>query len=156
MHIYKDFIKANLRSPLQRSPNMSAWRHLVESRIKMKQVLVVDDSKSMRLALRLVLQSRGEFVVCGEAVDGLDAIKKAKRLKPDVVLLDLAMPKLNGAEAAYALRRNNPDVKIILFTVYADSFREKIAAAAGVDLVVSKADGLGHLLQCIYKASGLN
>jgi CheY-like chemotaxis protein len=120
----------------------------------MKQILVVDDSKSMRLALRLLLQSRSELEVCGEAVDGLDAIEKAKRLKPDVILLDLAMPKLNGALAALVLRSDNPAVKIILFTLYADSVRDKMAAVSGIDLVVSKADGLGHLLQCIYELGG--
>jgi DNA-binding NarL/FixJ family response regulator len=120
----------------------------------MKQVLVVDDSPSMRLALRLLLQSREQFAVCGEAVDGLDAIEKAKHLNPDVVLLDLAMPKLNGAEVASALKRTNPRTKIILFTMYADSLRAKLAAAIGVDMVVSKSDGLGYLLECVYDVAG--
>lgn len=120
----------------------------------MKQVLLVDDSASMRLALRLLLESREQFAVCGEAVDGLDAIQKAQRLRPDVILLDLMMPKLNGVEVASALRQANPRVKIIVFTMYADSFRHKLADALGVDLVVSKADGLGHLLRCLYEVGG--
>jgi DNA-binding NarL/FixJ family response regulator len=120
----------------------------------MKQVLLVDDSASMRLALRLLLESRDQFAVCGEAVDGLDAIQKAERLHPDVILLDLVMPKLNGVEVATALRRANPRVKIIVFTMYADSFRQKLADALGVDLVVSKADGLGYLLECLYDVGG--
>jgi DNA-binding NarL/FixJ family response regulator len=120
----------------------------------MKQVLVVDDSESMRHALRLLLGSKGQFAVCGEAVDGLDAIEKAGQLNPDVILLDLAMPKLNGAEAASILRRANPHAKIILFTIYADSMPDQLAAAVGVDQVVSKSDGLGHLLQCIYQLGG--
>lgn len=117
----------------------------------MKQVLLVDDSASMRLALRLLLESREQFAVCGEAVDGLDAIEKATRLKPDVILLDLVMPKLNGAEVASALRQANSHVKIVVFTMYADSFRDKLADALGVDLVVSKSDGLGYLLDCLYE-----
>lgn len=120
----------------------------------MKQVLLVDDSPSMRLALRLLLESRDQFAVCGEAVDGLDAIQKAQRLHPDVILLDLVMPKLNGVEVASALRRANPRVKIIVFTMYADSFRQKLADALGVDLVVSKADGLGYLLECLHEIGG--
>ncbi|HEY6466513.1 MAG TPA: response regulator transcription factor [Candidatus Acidoferrales bacterium] len=120
----------------------------------MKQVLLVDDSASMRLALRLMLESREEFAVCGEAVDGLDAIEKASRLNPDVILLDLVMPKLNGVEVASSLRRANSHVKIVVFTMYADSFRDKLADALGVDIVVSKADGLGYLLQCLYEVGG--
>lgn len=120
----------------------------------MKRVLVVDDSPSMRLALRLLLESREQFAVCGEAVDGLDAIEKAKHLNPDVILLDLAMPKLNGADTASALRRDNSRAKIILFTMYADSLRAKLATSLGVDLVVSKSDGLGYLLQCLYEVGG--
>jgi DNA-binding NarL/FixJ family response regulator len=114
----------------------------------MKQVLVVDDSRSMRLALRFLLESREQFAVCGEAVDGLDAIEKAKCLNPDLILLDLAMPKLNGAEAASTLRRDNPNVKIVMFS---DSMQDRLATAVGADLVVSKAAGLAHLLQCIYE-----
>jgi DNA-binding NarL/FixJ family response regulator len=120
----------------------------------MKQVLLVDDSASMRLALRLLLESREQFAVCGEAVDGLDAIQKAGRLNPDVILLDLAMPKLNGVEVASALRKANSHAKIVIFTMYADSFRDKLADALGVDMVVSKADGLGHLLQCLCEVGG--
>ena len=120
----------------------------------MKQVLLVDDSASMRLALRLLLESREQFAVCGEAVDGLDAIEKAARLKPDVILLDLMMPKLNGAEVASALRQANSHAKIVVFTMYADSFRDKLADALGVDVVVSKSDGLGYLLDCLYEVGG--
>jgi len=108
----------------------------------------------MRLALRLLLESRGQFAVCGEAVDGLDAIQKAARLKPDVILLDLVMPKLNGAEVASALRKANSRAKIVVFTMYADSFRDKLADALGVDVVVSKSDGLGYLLECLYEVGG--
>jgi DNA-binding NarL/FixJ family response regulator len=119
-----------------------------------KQILVVDDSESMRHALRLMLDVKEEFVVCGEAVDGLDAIEKAKNLNPDVILLDLAMPKLNGAEVASVLRQENPDARIIVFTMYATSLRRELAAVVGVDMVISKADGLDYLLQCIHQLGG--
>jgi DNA-binding NarL/FixJ family response regulator len=119
-----------------------------------KQILVVDDSKSMRHALRLVLDVEEEFEVCGEAVDGLDAIKKAKHLNPDVILLDLAMPKLNGAEVACVLRRENPHAKIIVFTMYATSLGRDLAAVVGVDMVISKAEGLNYLMQCIHEVGG--
>lgn len=105
----------------------------------------------MRHALCLLLDGEAQFAVCGEAVDGLDAIAKAKKLRPDVTLLDLAMPKLNGAEAVSALRQANPDVKIILFTVFAGRLHNQLAAAIGVDRVVSKADGLLNLVKCIYE-----
>jgi DNA-binding NarL/FixJ family response regulator len=91
---------------------------------------------------------------CGEAVDGLEAIEKAEQLHPDVILLGLAMPKLNGALAASVLRRKNPQATIMLFTVYAGSLRDEVAAAVGVDMVVSKADGFDNLMQCIHAVGG--
>jgi CheY-like chemotaxis protein len=70
-----------------------------------KSILVVDDSDTVRKLTRLFLESQIELEVCGEAVDGVDAIEKAKELKPDLIVLDLAMPRMNGVEAASALKR---------------------------------------------------
>jgi chemotaxis response regulator CheB len=65
-----------------------------------KQILVVDDSKAVRDAIRFLLRSQPELAICGEAQDGVGAIEKAQKLRPDLILLDLAMPNLNGAIAA--------------------------------------------------------
>jgi CheY-like chemotaxis protein len=75
----------------------------------------------------------------------VDAIERAKELHPDLIMLDLAMPRMNGAEAACVLRGLMPAVPIILFTMYADDFGEKLASAIGVHVVLSKPEGITGL-----------
>jgi DNA-binding NarL/FixJ family response regulator len=114
----------------------------------MKKILIVDDSEAVRGAVRYRLESQTGLEVCGEAVDGLDAIEKAKQLRPDLILLDLNMPKMNGAAAAVVLKRLNPEVPIILFTMYEDAV-ETVAPLIGVDVVLSKPSGLSNLIERI-------
>jgi DNA-binding NarL/FixJ family response regulator len=114
-----------------------------------KKILIVDDSDAVRAVIRNLLVRSSDLHVCGEAADGVDAIEKARELKPDVVLLDLAMPKLNGAAAASVLRKLLPRMRIIVFTMYEDAVGT-LAAAVGVDLVVSKPDGIHNLVQKVH------
>ena len=107
-------------------------------------LLIVDDDATIRSVIRTFVEADG-YKVCGEAADGVEAIEQAAKLQPDLVLLDLAMPRLNGAEAASVLRRAMPRVPIVLFTMYADDFGEKLASAIGVHVVLSKPEGLSKL-----------
>jgi CheY-like chemotaxis protein len=109
------------------------------------KVLVADDSAAIRRVIRMKLADRDDVLVI-EAENGLDAIAKANELKPDVILLDLAMPQLNGAEAAVTLKKVLPSVPIILFTIYADDIGPSLASAVGVDMVLSKPEGLEGLM----------
>lgn len=110
-----------------------------------KVVLIADDSASMRLAVRMLLEGRHtELIVC-EAVDGVDAIRKAKTSQPDLILLDLAMPRLNGAEAAYVLKNDMPETPVILFTM-TDLNIGSLCAAIDIDFI-SKVDGVPKLLE---------
>jgi len=68
-------------------------------------ILIVDDHEPIRKLVRAFLESEGGFSVCGEAVDGYDAIDKAQELKPDLIILDLAMPRMNGIHAASKIKR---------------------------------------------------
>ncbi len=111
-----------------------------------KTVLIADDSASLRLSVRLLLQGRHTELVVREAVDGVDAIRKAKLRKPDLILLDLAMPRLNGVEAASILKKAMPETPVILFTMYTDLLADSVCAAIGVDFI-SKVDGLPKLLE---------
>jgi len=111
-----------------------------------KTVLIADDSASMRLSVRLLLQGRHTGLVVREAFDGLDAIEKAKKSKPDLILLDLAMPRLNGAEAATVLKNDMPETPVILFTMNADLHADTVCAAIGIDFI-SKVDGIPKLLE---------
>jgi DNA-binding NarL/FixJ family response regulator len=115
-----------------------------------KRVLIADDNVRIRDVLRMMFLSEvPEIEICGEAVDGLDAVKKAVQLAPDLVLLDLAMPEMNGAEVASILKRHMPKMRIILFTMYSENIGMALTAAVGVDVVLSKPDGLSQVLQSV-------
>jgi two-component system, chemotaxis family, chemotaxis protein CheY len=114
-----------------------------------KSILVVDDSDITRKITRLFLEIQIGFEVCGEAVDGTDAIEKAKELKPDLILLDLAMPRMNGIEAASVIKGMMPHVSIVLFTMYKETVGNALASAVGIDAVFSKPDGGWKLLECV-------
>ena len=120
-----------------------------------KVVLIADDSASMRLSVRLLLQGRHRELVVREAFDGLDAIEKAKQSKPDLILLDLAMPRLNGAEAASIVKNAMPETPVILFTMYTDLQADSLSAALGVDFI-SKADGVSKLVERVDALLPLN
>jgi DNA-binding NarL/FixJ family response regulator len=107
-----------------------------------KSILIADDSEPIRSVLRTFLESREGFEVCGEAVDGVDAIEKAKELHPDLIILDLAMPRMNGAAAAFVLKRRMPKTPIILFTICDGVMGKALASAVNMDLVLAKPDGL--------------
>jgi two-component system chemotaxis response regulator CheY len=119
-----------------------------------KCILIVDDSATVRTIIRGFLEEAG-FEVCGEAIDGVDAIEKAKELKPDLMILDLAMPRMNGAEAASVLKRMTPDVPIIMFTMYEEVMVKSRASAFGVDLVLSKSEGLGQIMTHVQHLLGV-
>jgi CheY-like chemotaxis protein len=112
-----------------------------------KIVLIADDSASMRLAVRILLEGRGTDLSVHEAVDGVDAIETARALKPDLILLDLAMPQLNGAEAAVVLKNFMPTTPIILFTLNTDLNVGSLSSAIGVDAFISKDGGIPELLE---------
>jgi DNA-binding NarL/FixJ family response regulator len=101
-------------------------------------VLIVDDSPDVRHIVRTFLERDAAFSVCGEAPDGLEAIKQAQELNPDLVLLDLSMPGMNGIETAMVLRRLLPKVHIVLFSNYTDQLGTTLASVVGIDLVLSK------------------
>ena len=111
----------------------------------MSGILIADDNQSIRHLLRSFVETKTKFPVCGEAANGVEAIEQAKQLQPDLVLLDLSMPILNGAEAAVVLKRMMPQTKIVLFTMHADDIGAALVTAAHIDLVLAKTAGLLHL-----------
>jgi DNA-binding NarL/FixJ family response regulator len=112
------------------------------------RLLIVDDNPSVRYLIRFLLEQQG-YEICGEAEDGLQAIDSAKQLNPDLILLDVSMPKLGGPQAAPILKRLLPKTRIILFTLFVDSLGKELAEALGVDLVLSKTDGMAKLLHSV-------
>jgi len=85
--------------------------------------------------------------VCGEAADGTDAVKKASECKPDLILMDVVMPNLNGLQAAAAIRKLLPETRIVIFTMFGDVIGKSLAKAVGVDLVITKGTSTQSLIQ---------
>jgi|SRR5438445_13788901 len=110
-----------------------------------KTVLVVDDSLLVRRTVCSTLVSHG-FDVCGEANNGKEAIELAEKLSPDLIILDLSMPVMNGLQAAPILRKLVPNSPIILFTIYSSKVVEQQLRTIEVDAVVSKAEPLSNLI----------
>jgi NarL family two-component system response regulator LiaR len=119
---------------------------------KHKHVLIADDSVTVRQILKHHLSTRGDVVVCGEAVNGREAVQQAMTLKTDLVLLDLAMPELNGAGVASVLKGAIPENRIILFTMYSENIGKYLTSAVGIDAVLSKPDGVTELAAAIDSA----
>jgi len=105
-----------------------------------KSIMIVDDSEMIRKQLRYYFENQSEFKICGEAVDGVDALERAPELNPDLIILDLAMPRLNGLQTARKLRAYSPLLAIILFTGHADLLQPKEVATSGVNAVVPKSN----------------
>ncbi len=102
------------------------------------RILIVDDCETTRRILRVIARSR-DWTVCGEAETGRSGIREFQRVKPDVVLIDLAMPDINGIETAKRMSVLNPGVPLILFTVLNAEGLEDAAHDAGISSIVSKA-----------------
>ena len=108
-------------------------------------ILIVDDDPNIRRHTRRFLERETPYSVCGEAVDGLDAIGKALELRPDLIILDMSMPRMNGLQAARILKTMMSEVPVILFTLHAGAILLSEVQSAGVSSVVSKSDGFDGL-----------
>ncbi len=117
-----------------------------------KSVLIVDDNEFIRRALCKVFRQEGDFEVCGEAENGKVAIEKAQELRPDLIVLDLSMPVMNGFDAARVLKRLMPTLPLIMYSAFGDEFAERQARLIGISEVVSKSE---HVSVLIHKARGL-
>jgi len=117
------------------------------------RILIVDDNNLIRRMLRSWLEQHSEWQVCGEAENGQVAIERVEELHPDLVILDLQMPVMNGLEAARQINQLAPKTSVVMFTVHSSPQLLKEARANGVKDVVSKCDLLGgHLLTALRDA----
>ena len=112
----------------------------------MTRILVADDSEVVRHGMRLLLRQHEGWEVCGEAVDGQEAVAKAHQLAPDVVVLDFAMPHMNGIEAARQIRKERPNTTIVLCSMYLDRHLATAAHDAGIISVLSKSN-IGQVIK---------
>src|SRR5437588_914155 len=102
------------------------------------RILLVEDFEPVRQFIRLALQSRAEFEVAGEALDGLEAVQKAKELQPDLILLDIGLPKLSGIAAAEQIRILAPDAKLLFISLESSSEIVQEAFRRGAHGYISK------------------
>ena len=111
-----------------------------------KRVLIADDNAIVRNAVKTFLAMEMD-VICEEAADGCEAVEHANQSKPDLIILDFAMPKMNGAEAAQSLKRSMPEVPIVLYTVF--DVPIKLVRDTGFDAVALKPEGVDKLAECV-------
>ena len=110
-------------------------------------VLIVDDNTRIRSSLRSWIEGNADFQVCGEAENGMVAVQKVEEMHPDIVILDLQMPVMDGLEAARKISNIAPATAMVMFTMHPSRELLKVAQAVGVRDVVSKTDQLSdHLL----------
>ncbi len=118
------------------------------------RILIADDHPVVRLGLHRLLGSNQDWDVCGEASDGREAVDKYKRLKPDIVILDICMPKLNGVEAARQILKLNPAQRIMILT---DVQSEEIICQClgmGVRGWILKSDGPEDVIAAVEALAG--
>ena len=116
-------------------------------------ILIVDDSALIRHSLRSCLEQDPDWRVCGEAEDGKVAVEKVEELHPDIVILDLQMPVMDGLAAARQITVVAPKTAMVMFTMHSNGQLLKAARAAGIKDVVSKSEGFAdHLVASLRNA----
>ncbi len=116
------------------------------------RVLIVDDSKPNRMAMSLILKASSQITVVGEAVNGEEAIEMVNNLKPDVVVMDVDMPVLNGLEATQQIKKSHPYLKIIIAS--ASSLYVREAHIVGADMFLPKDQIFTQLRDSVLVVTG--
>ncbi|MCT6893085.1 MAG: response regulator transcription factor [Bombilactobacillus mellifer] len=118
----------------------------------MIKVLIVDDHAMVRMGISTYLQVEPDIKVIGTAENGKEAVEKAQSLKPDVILMDLVMPEMNGVEASKKILKNNPKQKIIILTSFIDDELVYPAIRAGATSYILKTGSAEEIIDAIHKA----
>jgi two-component system nitrate/nitrite response regulator NarL len=112
------------------------------------RILIADDNEVVRLGVRSLLSSRRDWEICGDAANGREAITKVWELCPDIIILDLSMPVMNGFEAAAEIRRITPSIKIVFLSIHDVP---ATAREVGADAFVSKTSSAQELIATIER-----
>lgn len=117
------------------------------------RVLVADDHAVVRDGLRFILEAQGDITIVGDAASGRDAVRRAQELRPDVVLMDIAMPELNGIEATEQIQQISPNIQVIILSMHSSSehiFRAFQAGARGYLLKESAGMEVASAVRAVY------
>ena len=117
----------------------------------MARILIADDHESMRTAIKAAVKLHPHWQICGEATDGLEAIKKAEELHPDIILLDFKMPIANGIKAGSEISSAMPTTPILMYTLFKTPELEVAAKLVGIRQVIGKEGGTEDLCSAIEK-----
>jgi DNA-binding NarL/FixJ family response regulator len=121
--------------------------------MKNVRILIADDHEVLRDGVQRLIERQAGWEVCATAITGREAVEKTEKLRPDVVLLDLSMPELNGLEAARQIKRRVPETELLIFTAHETDDVIREAFAAGVKGFVLKSDAASHLIDAIKALS---
>lgn len=117
------------------------------------RVLIVDDHELIRRGIRSVLSVEADWEVCGEAVDGLEGVAKARELSPDVVIMDVSMPHLNGLDATREIRKTLPSTEVLIVSQHESQEMARQARVAGAKGYVVKSSISADLLKALARVS---
>jgi len=131
---------------------MSVVGSLIKPNIRSLRILIADDHPIIRKHVRRILEEQPLYSVCGEAYDGVEAIEEAKRLKPDVVVLNVSMPILNGMDAACKIKTEVPETAIVILSSNADKHFVEEAKKIGARAYVAKTKAAEALVTAIQRA----
>ena len=115
------------------------------------RILIVDDHEAVRQGVRELLSSCTDLTVCGEAKDGVEAVEQAKSLRPDVVLMDISMPRMNGLDASRIIRKDLPDSKVVIVSQNDPAIARRQAEDVQAAAYVAKSDLSHQLLPTVSK-----
>lgn len=113
------------------------------------RIFIAEDHETVREGLKLIINSQSDMEVCGEAADGLTAVKFAQELQPDVVLMDVTMPEMNGLKATKKLKQLSPQMKIVALTRHSDDGYLQELLRAGASAYILKQSASNELLRAI-------
>jgi len=118
------------------------------------KILIVDDHRVVIEGIKSALQEHPEFEVVGEAVDGLQAVESARSLGPEIVIMDISMPNLSGIEATKQIKEFDPEIRIVIYTMYSDKEFVIDLFKAGISAYVLKDDPLSDLILALKAVKG--
>jgi DNA-binding NarL/FixJ family response regulator len=122
--------------------------------MRKKRILLADDHKLMRSGLRVLIEQQADLSVVGEASDGRETVSLAKSLKPDVVVMDIGMPSLNGIEAAQQITQSHPEIAVVMLSMHSDEGYILRALKAGAKGYLLKDSAEADLIRAVHAVAG--